>query len=155
MDCATQFLFGKDVRSLSAGLPYPNQPEDLTHPANAFAHAFARAQGVLVRRSRIGRMWPLTEFWGDVSEPHMKVVNAFVEPLVSQAVEKKKLRAASGSAEKGDEDVLLYQLAETTEDRIILRDEVMNMMVAGRDTVSPVHRFCEIRSVTPCRRHPQ
>src|ERR1700690_1267046 len=49
LDSATDFLFGNNVRSLSAGLPYPdNSPltssYDLSHPANVFAQAFDRAQ---------------------------------------------------------------------------------------------------------------
>lgn len=138
MDCATQFLFGKDVRSLSAGLPYPNQPEDLSHPANAFAHAFLRAQSVLIVRARLGKTWPLGELWGDASASHMKTIYDFVDPLVSEALERKGHQALlpSPTPEKPDnQDVLLYQMAGATNDRVILRDEIMNMMVAGRDTV--------------------
>ncbi|EIN05570.1 cytochrome P450 [Punctularia strigosozonata HHB-11173 SS5] len=154
MDCATQFLFGKDVCSLSAGLPYPNQPEDLSHPANAFAHAFLRAQSVIIVRARLGKTWPLGELWGDASASHMKIIYDFVDPLVTEALERKRrgILLDSPNAEKpGEQDVLLHQMAEATNDRVILRDEIMNMMVAGRDTTASTVTF----AVYMLAEHPQ
>ncbi|KAG6326052.1 hypothetical protein ID866_13036, partial [Astraeus odoratus] len=50
LDSATEFLFGKNVCSLTAGLAYPkglplaNDSAFVDSPANAFTRAFAEAQ---------------------------------------------------------------------------------------------------------------
>ena len=47
LDTATEFLFGRDVKSLSAELPYPSTHKAHTrptHPSDEFAIAFSRAQ---------------------------------------------------------------------------------------------------------------
>jgi hypothetical protein len=99
MDSATEFLFAHDVHSLSAGLPYPyytplSKNADLhNHPANQFARAFDEAQKLTALRARRGIMWPLYEMWRDEVEVPMRVVRAFVEPIVKGAVEREKGRA--------------------------------------------------------------
>ncbi|KAJ3713074.1 hypothetical protein C8R42DRAFT_298842 [Lentinula raphanica] len=50
LDSATEFLFGKDVESLGANLPYPdgsalaNDLSILNHPSNVFVRAFMQGQ---------------------------------------------------------------------------------------------------------------
>ena len=102
MDSATEFLFGKDVCSLSAGIPYPHDSSRVNAgaedaPANKFSEAFAEAQRVIAVRARTGPNWPLAEFWKDKVLDEMKVVNAFIEPIMNAAVERK--RAETGSSE--------------------------------------------------------
>ncbi|KAJ2923800.1 hypothetical protein H1R20_g13302, partial [Candolleomyces eurysporus] len=62
----------------------------------------------------------------------MKVVHAFIDPIVAVAIDKKK----STVVVEKDEETLLENLVNSTEDPIILRDEVMNLLVAGRDTTA-------------------
>lgn len=103
LDSATEFLFGQNVRSLSAGLPYPhydprsNDPAFKNHPANLFAVAFGEAQSNVALRSRYGINWPLAEPWVDKTAKQMKVVKRFIEPILKEAVERKK---ATGDIEK-------------------------------------------------------
>ena len=110
LDSATEFLFGSDVRSLSAGLPYPSSSsiaasknaEMANHPANHFAHAFLECQKVIALRSRYGVNWPLKEFWVDASKKHMAVVGSFIDPILNDAVEKKKASADVEDDWKGE-----------------------------------------------------
>ena len=72
MDSATEYLFDRDVRSLSAGLSYPPghplQHSAAEHPANVFVHAFFQAQHLTATRGRRGKHWALWEFWKDLGE---------------------------------------------------------------------------------------
>jgi hypothetical protein len=61
VDTASSFLFGQDVRSLDAGLPYPHYvAADATknlpaaHPSSTFANAFQGAQTITSLRTRFG-----------------------------------------------------------------------------------------------------
>ena len=105
MDSATEFLFGQNVHSLGAGLPYPfYAPEAKStaaimaeeHPANKFSRAFEAAQALTALRAQRGMSWPLAEFWKDKVEEQMVTVNAYIDPILRAAVERK--RAAEDEA---------------------------------------------------------
>lgn len=155
LDSATEFLFGSCVHSLNGRLPYPYDKQLFhysdSHPseevAEKFAHAFLQAQQIIAGRERMGWTWPLTEIWGDKTNEHMHVVDAFIAPIIKDAVEKKR----STDEEKGitvvstldtekkdevsDDETLLDHLVKFTSDPTVLKDEVLNIMIAGRDTV--------------------
>lgn len=161
LDSATEFLFGSDVKSLSAGLPYPqpstaypHSPAHLnntSHPANRFAHAFAEAQSLTALRSRFGVHWPLREFWRDHCKEHMRVVNGYIEPILKEAVARREEVSSADVKEVAEGDTLLSHLVNLTQgnaivpplsiqsnaslDTKILKDEILNIMIAGRDTV--------------------
>ena len=167
LDSATDFLFGHCVHILSAGLPYPPSivdgaafklpSETRRDPASLFSEAFANAQMRGAKRSRYGSLWPLFEFWKDKTEDDMKIMKAFVDPILQDAIAKRRLNVNSGrtSVKKGveDGDTLLDHLLNYTEgitfdsgsqfsllicfhsDTEFLRFEILNIMIAGRDTV--------------------
>ncbi|KII89803.1 hypothetical protein PLICRDRAFT_174635 [Plicaturopsis crispa FD-325 SS-3] len=157
LDSATHFLFGHNVNSLSAGLPYPSSsllpssPDHLNnpaHPANAFAHAFAEAQSIASLRSRRGPAWALSEFWEDKVKVQMKVVDGFIEPIVEEAISKKRAEggakysgADAQAREVAEGETLLDHLVNYTEDKKIIMDETMNIMIAGRDTTATTLTF--------------
>ena len=144
LDSATEFLFGNDVGSLSGGLPYPyyvttgasSSPSE-EHPASRFVTAFTEAQNAMAFRMRYGVHWPLAEFWEDKLKKPMNVVHDFINPIVAQAIQRKRdAEANSTGLEKDrDDETLLENLVNSTEDPITLRDEIMSLLVAGRDTV--------------------
>ena len=102
LDSATEFLFGRCVHSLRAGLPYPyNHPatavsdssdEERYKDANAFAEAFLRMQVQLWQRAVLRRVWPLWEVFKDKTADDLKTVRAFLDPLVEEAVKKNQER---------------------------------------------------------------
>ncbi|TFK35054.1 cytochrome P450 monooxygenase pc-3 [Crucibulum laeve] len=149
LDSATQFLFGCDVRSLSAGLAYPessplaNSPAFFNHPSNVFVKSFMAGQGKATMRARFGPSWPLREFWKDEIKPDRRVVDKFVEPLLEQAITRKKAKALEKTEIVEDEEALnlLDHLVNHTEDRTILKDELLNLLVAGRDTTASTLTF--------------
>ncbi|KAJ6563483.1 cytochrome P450 [Mycena sp. CBHHK59/15] len=145
MDAATSFLFNQDAHSLSAGLPYPfyateksTQSAAAAHPANVFSIAFSEAQSITAMRNRFGDHWPLIEFWKDKLVQHMDVVRKFLDPILTEAVAKKRgSRAGSNDSEKEDD----LAEREVQEDHTILRDEILNISVAGRDTTASLLTF--------------
>ncbi|TFK68747.1 cytochrome P450 [Pluteus cervinus] len=158
MDVTTDFLFNQCVDSLSSPLPFPHNsgrgsdstPRIQTR-ADEFSAAFVNAMQVVAERERYGWAWPLYEMTGDKTRKPMEIVKRFIEPIVQEAVQKKVVRDsikedeqqfASSPDSKVDDDVrLLDHLVELTTDPVILRDETLNIMIAGRDTMSSTLTF--------------
>ena len=79
LDSATEFLFGYDINSSGAGLPYPEYAKERNtetftkHPSNVFVKAFAEGQELTVHRYRAGSAWRLVEFFSDSVNPRRYV----------------------------------------------------------------------------------
>ncbi|KAJ3800615.1 cytochrome P450 monooxygenase pc-1 [Lentinula aff. detonsa] len=166
LDSATEFLFGSCVNSLATGLPYPrniaptvvsNSTTDssgaLLSPSNTafslahdFSNAFLEAQEAVGSRERFSMIWPMLEIHKDKTEEPMKIINAFIQPIVNEAVAKmksqNKLGETKGSVDKIDEhETLLDHLVKQTDDPVILKDETLNILIAGRDTTAATLTF--------------
>ena len=165
LDSATEFLFGTCVNSLHSPLPYPHgmspfgadlEPKTVKEK---FPKAFADAQRAVSERPRVGWLWPLTEITKSRTDEDMAVVNAFLEPILQEAIRKKEERAKAGldleDKESQENETLLDHLVRQTSgmwrcssplaallsaccyvDWTILHDETLNILLAGRDTVS-------------------
>ncbi|KAF8883906.1 CYP63 cytochrome P450 monooxygenase-like protein [Gymnopilus junonius] len=156
LDSATSFLFGNNVQSLSADLPYPHSATSYTSlnprhtpqgdAANAFAHAFLEAQEVISLREKYGwPWWPFMEMWRDKIQKPMQVVNDYIQPIVQEALAKKRVDVHVDGQEKveGGEgsETLLDHLVGVTSDPVVLKDEILNIMIAGRDTTASTLTF--------------
>jgi hypothetical protein len=121
LDAATDFLCGKCVDSLSANIPYhnavlasPPSPESSHEDAaKEFAKAFRRAQEAVNFRTYVGWMWPLTELFEDKTSEPMRLVNAFIEPIIKEALERKQRMAVSE-----DDETLLDHLVKATDGEV-------------------------------------
>ncbi|KAI5984812.1 cytochrome P450 [Pisolithus marmoratus] len=147
LDSATEFLFGKSVHSLSAGLVYsknsqPGKHRDFTnHSADIFAHALAEAQSQAMLRTNFGSSWRLAEFWSDRIRKEMEVCYRFIDPILKNALETKRMikegdqytGQVSTEEKEGLEDTLLGHLVNCTEGKM---DEIVNILIAGRDTTA-------------------
>ncbi|KAJ7056011.1 cytochrome P450 [Mycena amicta] len=173
MDAATSFLFGHDVHSLDAGLPFPgphypssNIPaphettsEEETNPASdAFSIAFQAAQTIIGRRNRFGAAWPLSkdEFWVDRIKRPMGVVRRYLDPILKDGVRRAVGVGGGIGGRKDDYEVsegesLLDHLVKYTQDQTILRDEILNISVAGWDTTASLLTF----TIYMLAEHPQ
>ncbi|KAH6896353.1 cytochrome P450 monooxygenase pc-3 [Coprinopsis sp. MPI-PUGE-AT-0042] len=147
MDSASEFLFAKDVQSLTAGIPYPHysplaaSSANPHHPANEFSKAFDEAQRLTAMRSRVGVNWPLAEFWQDRVKQQMKVIDKFIDPILATAIQRKKESGEVGpqpgmDREVGENESLLDHLVNYTSEEKVLRDETLNILLAGRDTTT-------------------
>ncbi|KAJ7289341.1 cytochrome P450 monooxygenase pc-1 [Mycena rebaudengoi] len=155
MDTATEFLFGQCVDSLKASIPFPHNVarppavaylteggnKESTHMANEFIAAFNESMQVIAERGYLGDIWPLWEMFEDKTVKPMKVVSAFLDPVIHAAVEKKRATGAGsiqadGAGEKHVQEggTLLDELLNSTSDAKVLKDETLNILLAGRDT---------------------
>ncbi|KAJ3737799.1 cytochrome P450 [Lentinula guzmanii] len=149
LDSATEFLFGKDVGSLGAGLQYPKGApieidlSSFNHPSNIFVRAFTQGQAQAALRGRRGDMWPLAEFWSDKVRIHREEVDKFTNPILEER-RKSHLARSKESVEIGEDgegETFLDHLIRSTDDDQIIRDELVNILVAGRDTTASLLTF--------------
>lgn len=122
LDSATHLLFGRSVHSLLAA---PDSAE--MRFMSAFDLSQARAQ--LRPRSRLVR-----KYWRDAEfDEACRVVHAFVDRLVAELLADDKAGAAGATPARY---VFLRELARETRDPQRLRDECLNVLLAGRDTTA-------------------
>lgn len=111
--------------SLGSTLPYPyNAPTALQKrtrsAAEDFATAFAEAQDSISFRVRVGWVWPWYELFKDKTTAPMRVVDAYLNPILEGALEKAKKEKEAGIAsdikagEVGEDDTLLDHLVRLT-----------------------------------------
>jgi cytochrome P450 len=166
LDSASEFLFGSCLNTLAAGLPYPpvvaldvqfspitSTSSSLLSPikpattiAQKFTNAFLGAQEAISNRERFSLIWPLLEIREDKTEEPMKVINAFIQPIVNEAIAKmndeKELRKEKANAEElEEEETLLDHLVKQTDDPVVIKDATLNIMIAGRDTTASTLTF--------------
>jgi hypothetical protein len=132
LDSATDFLFGTCVNSLDAGFPYPENhrlhstDESTLSSAEKFARAFGDAQWDIATRLRIGALWPLTEMRGDRTKKSMEVVDAYINPILDEAL-KKRAHLAEKSIDSGktvkeeisEDETLLDHLVKQTDGELL------------------------------------
>lgn len=151
LDSASEFLFGKDVCTLSAGLCYPESsplaqlPAFINHPSNRVAEAFMAGQSLTALRTRYGPTWPMKEFWRDKIKPHRKKLSDFIQPILTEALAKHAAtlneRDTKAAQEDSDDQTLISYLVHHTQDSQIVLDELVNLLVAGRDTTASTLTF--------------
>ncbi|CAE6435503.1 unnamed protein product [Rhizoctonia solani] len=111
LDSGTEFLFGRDVHSLDASLPYPHEePRD---DGASFGAAFARAQQHITHRLGLPVLWPWMELFWDRTLEDMKIIHAYVKPIL--------VRQGSKPMKQNE---------------TVIRDEIINILVAARDTTA-------------------
>ncbi|KAI9653030.1 MAG: hypothetical protein M1831_006237 [Alyxoria varia] len=120
LDAATDFLFGRSVDSLQ-------------NPQSAFAESFGevqRIQNILSRVGPVNRVFPRKNF-----RYHLKRLNAFVEPFIEEALGlppeelEKRTKSEHGYT-------FLHAIASYNRDRTFLRDQLVAVLLAGRDTTA-------------------
>ncbi|RLV90190.1 Cytochrome P450 52A11 [Spathaspora sp. JA1] len=132
VDSATEFLFGESVGSLrDETVGYTEV--DFAGRAD-FASKFNRSQVYLSTRSLLQKM-----YWVVNNEDFrdcIKAVHEFSEHYV-----KKALDATPEELEKQVGYVFLYELVKQTRDPKVLRDQALNILLAGRDTTAGLLSF--------------
>ncbi|KAJ7131724.1 cytochrome P450 monooxygenase pc-1 [Mycena crocata] len=142
MDSASEFLFNMCVDSLKDDLPYAHNvafppPQSKLREGQAaikFMDAFGAAMLRISQRQVLGRIWPMFEIFGDQTADAMKVINDYLEPVIHAALEKRLAKPKEKTDENEEESSLLDDMLNTTSDLQLLKDEMVNLLVAGRDT---------------------
>ncbi|KAI5965400.1 uncharacterized protein KGF55_001621 [Candida pseudojiufengensis] len=136
VDTATEFLFGESVHSLydqKLGLEFPN---DIPGREN-FATAFNVSQKYLATRTYMQSFYFLT------NPKEFKECNKKVHHLAQYFVNK-ALAMTPEQLDEASKDgyTFLYELVKQTRDPKVLQDQLLNIMVAGRDTTAGLLSFC-------------
>lgn len=124
LDISTEFMFGESVTLLTGGNPK-------VPTAVGFGEAFDRAQELIVSRSLSQKVsWFIRsrEF-----EDTCQVCKDFAMLYVSIALER---TSGKDSSTKPNSYIFLDELAKKTRDPIVLRDQAITMLIAGRDTTA-------------------
>jgi len=138
IDSACEYLLGFPIHSLHDPLPRPgldNESEYTDTPSNRFARAFLNAQISIANRGRLGVLWPIFEIFKEKTEDDMKTVRGFIEPIVQDAMQQRKEGKVANS------ETLLNHLLEVSEDMTLIVDEIINILLAGRDTTAGLLTF--------------
>ena len=134
VDSATEFLFGESVDSLkdaSIGMQADSNEID---GKEQFAESFNFSQNYLASRAVMqGLYWLL-------NSKKFKESNAVVHKFAQHYV-KRALSLSPEELEKQDGYVFLYELAKHTRDPQVLQDQLLNILVAGRDTTAGLLSF--------------
>ncbi|KAG9046265.1 hypothetical protein FS837_004762 [Tulasnella sp. UAMH 9824] len=144
MDAAEEFLFGNhDFATLDLPLPKPGQTEEgakgsvLEGVFGRFVQAFEQGQTNAVNRLGKGNYgWTITEFFSDKQMPIVKTMEEYLEPLAAAAIKRKKEREAKGEVESKEHESFLDHLVASTDDLVLIKDQLRNILLAARDTVS-------------------
>ena len=124
LDTATEFLFGESTNTLSQATK-----------GHEFADAFARSQVEAFRRAVFG---PVYRMFSDQrsAKKDCEYIHEFAEKYIQSKLAKQaksKEERASGEKERY---VFLDELIRQTDDRAHIRSELINILLAGRDTTA-------------------
>ena len=122
LDAACEFLFETALQTLDSELLYPHTKSHSCNQASdrelarekAFSQALIGAETVLSDRLYVGDLWPLFEFFKDKSEPHMEVINKFLNPVLEEGLAKHAAETKAGLTDREGETLLDSLLRETT-----------------------------------------
>ncbi|THH11129.1 hypothetical protein EW146_g8151 [Bondarzewia mesenterica] len=163
LDTASEFLFGKCLNTLEGALPIAGKAKTgpkgsaIDDEFGTFAWAFEDVQVKISTRTRIGKMWPIFELFKDKTTESNAVVQDWIKPLVEKALEEKDEDSKLGGR-KDEDKTFLSHLADSTNDTELIRFQVLNMLLAGRDTTAAllsfvVYLFCVHPDVMDELRH--
>lgn len=135
LDSATEFLFGQSVDSQIAHAPGYKKTEGSVADANSldFATAFDKGQMGLATRARFMDFYWL--YSSKEFRDSCKICAKFIDHYVALALSKD---LHGKGLEKGTKEkyIFLDALAALTKDPIELRSQLLNILLAGRDTTA-------------------
>ncbi|KAI5954870.1 hypothetical protein KGF57_003895 [Candida theae] len=134
VDSSTEFLFGASVDSLKDASIGMQAISNEVEGKEQFAESFNYSQNYLASRAVMqGLYWLL-------NSRKFKESNAVVHKFAQHYV-KRALALSPEELEKQDGYVFLYELAKHTRDPKVLQDQLLNILVAGRDTTAGLLSF--------------
>lgn len=145
LDTATDFLFGESVETQPSKLAakrghIERDPEKVQHQQEAkdFSDAFSVMNEYIINRIRFQSLYWLAD--GPTLRRAIRKVNAFTNRYVKLAVDHQ-----NAGMEKSKKSSLLDNLATQTQDKPEMRNQVIALLVAGRDTTSAALGWCFVR----------
>ncbi|KAG0701446.1 cytochrome P450 monooxygenase CYP63 [Suillus ampliporus] len=142
IDAASDFLFGQNLDTLSKKLPAPSSSCQSDRGSatddswGTFTQAFEAAQRIITMRGRTGSIWPVFELFEDKTAPHVDIIKRWLDPLIKQTLDNKAATQKIGIQNSMEEITFLEHLADSTEDAGMIRDQLLNVLLAARDTTA-------------------
>ncbi|KAF8575554.1 cytochrome P450 monooxygenase pc-3 [Ramaria rubella] len=131
LDCGADFLFGYAAETLTGDMrQYPSR-----HAYSSFSEAFDCMSKIVTRRVRIGSNWRIFDLGRDPTKKHMKRIHSFVEPIIQNAF------LSRGAEIRLQERSFLEYLVKSNSDVKLVRDELLNLLLAARDTTASLLTF--------------
>ena len=125
MDSATEFLFGESTNCLGSSASSPNMK---------FPECWNRGQEAIAERSRSGKLGQLlnnrAQFQKDT-----QFIHEFTDKFVRKGLELRKNMDVEKVGEEG-RYIFLHELVKQTSDPVQIRSELLNILLAGRDTTA-------------------
>lgn len=134
LDSSTEFLFGESVNSL-VSTSYTNSgvPVKSTEAQMGFEAAFNTSQDYLAARTRAQSLyWMINP--KDFRDAN-RVCHQLVDYYVNIALDPNASQSLKSSPDR-ERYVFLQALAKDTQDPKLLRDQMLNILLAGRDTTA-------------------
>ena len=124
MDSATDFLFGESTNCLGSAASSSNMK---------FPECWNRGQEAIAERSRSGKIGRLLNDRAQF-EKDTQFVHDFADKFVRKGLELRK----NMDLEKAEEGryIFLHELVKQTSDPVQIRSELLNILLAGRDTTA-------------------
>ncbi|RCK66291.1 hypothetical protein Cantr_02054 [Candida viswanathii] len=133
VDSATEFLFGESVHSLkNESIGYNDDGE--FYERNHFAEAFNKSLIYCTTRAALQNLYWL------VNNKEFRECNALIHRFTDYYVNK-ALSATPEDLEKQNGYVFLYELVKQTRDPNVLRDQSLNILIAGKDATAGLISF--------------
>ncbi|KAF8514030.1 cytochrome P450 [Gautieria morchelliformis] len=131
LDVGTDFLFGYSPRNLGdLGISTPS-----CHSYDSFSEAFNFMNRLVTKRVRIGSNWRFFEVGRDPARKPMKDIHAFIEPIIQNALFRLDTDVDL------EEHTFLDHLVKSNSDIPMVRDELLNLLLAARDTTTSLLTF--------------
>jgi cytochrome P450 len=134
IDSATEFLFGESVNSQLTALPGHSGSEDDA----AFVTAFEKCQDIIAKAFRFNDWYSIglsKEYYESCKVCH-QYIHQFVQKAIDHEKEKKSLEPR-----QKEKYFFLQELAAETQDPVEIRDQLLSILVAGRDTTASLLGF--------------
>ncbi|KAM3475810.1 hypothetical protein MY5147_003562 [Beauveria neobassiana] len=130
LDSATEFLFGESVNSQL------RREGDADNDAHAFATSFDASQNQLAVAGRYG-----SNYWighTKAFREDVRICHEFIDYFVQKALNGQRDTSEKADADKEKEEryVFLEAIARETSDPVELRSQLINILLAGRDTTA-------------------
>lgn len=134
IDSATEFLFGESIHSQLSNLPGWKAKNERFNWDN-LAASFDRGTGALRIRTRLAGLYWLynpKSFRDDCRE-----IRRFADYCIENALKQDKLDSQATSSQPGHgRYIFLRELIKSTKDVVEIRSQLLNILLAGRDTTA-------------------
>lgn len=131
IDTATEFLFNHSTNTLRMADQKNDDNEDVV-----FGKMFNYAQDDVATRLRLG---PFDRFRkNEEGKRAITICHAYIDKFVDDAIRFKQEQdeEKNTGSEKDERYIFIHELAKQTTDRRRVRDELINILLAGRDTTA-------------------